>query len=309
MTRRLSLQDFLASRKHVVQVRLTRVRGSSPREAGTSMFVAADGLWGTIGGGQLEYITIDHARRMLRQHVISDTLDVPLGPEIGQCCGGRVEMSLAQMRQADRDAAMARQQAEDQALPHVYVMGAGHVGRALADLFQHMPLRCILIDQRAEELALCNADVEIRQSAIPEIDIATAPAGSGFVVLTHDHALDFLLASAALQRGDAGYVGLIGSATKREKFRRWCRDHCDGLGTDRLICPIGAGGSRDKRPSVIAAFVAAEVIADLTSATAATAPERSMEMPPKGKQPDAEGDTAGAPSRQGLRPLDRRRPP
>ncbi|WP_435661276.1 xanthine dehydrogenase accessory protein XdhC [Leisingera caerulea] len=297
MTRRLSLQDFLASRKHVVQVVLTRVRGSSPRETGTCMFVAAEGLWGTIGGGQLEYIAIDHARRMLKQGVISDTLDVPLGPEIGQCCGGRVEMSLAQMRQTDRDDAIARQQAEDQALPHVYVMGAGHVGRALADLFQHMPVRCILIDQRAEELALAQADVEIRQSAIPEIDIAAAPAGSAFIVLTHDHALDFLLASAALQRGDAGYVGLIGSATKREKFRRWCLDHCDGLGTDRLICPIGAGGSRDKRPSVIAAFVAAEVIADLTSETAASAPARSMELPQTGKQPDAEGDTAGVTGR------------
>ncbi|KIC08012.1 xanthine dehydrogenase [Leisingera sp. ANG-M1] len=297
MARRPSLQDFLASHVNVVQVALTRVRGSSPREAGTCMFVAAEGLWGTIGGGQLEYIAIDHARRMLKQHVISDTLDVPLGPEIGQCCGGRVEMSLAQMRQADREDALARQQAEEQALPHVYVMGAGHVGRALADLFQHMPVRCILIDQRAEELALCQADVEIRQSAIPEIDIATAPAGSAFVVLTHDHALDFLLASAALQRGDAGYVGLIGSATKREKFRRWCRDHCDGLASDRLICPIGASGSRDKRPSVIAAFVAAEVIADLTSETAASAPSRSTDLPQRGKQPDAEGDTAGAFSR------------
>ncbi|WP_027246090.1 xanthine dehydrogenase accessory protein XdhC [Leisingera daeponensis] len=297
MARRRSLQDFLACHEHVVQVRLSRVRGSSPREAGTCMFVAAEGLWGTIGGGQLEYIAIDHARRMLKQGVISDTLDVPLGPEIGQCCGGRVEMSLAQMRQAGRENAIARQQAEDQALPHVYVMGAGHVGRALADLFQHLPVRCILIDQRAEELALCDADVEIRQSAIPEIDIAAAPAGSAFIVLTHDHALDFLLASAALQRGDAGYVGLIGSATKREKFRRWCRDHCDGLGTDRLICPIGAGGSRDKRPSVIAAFVAAEVIADLTSETAASAPSWSTDLPQAGKQPDAEGDTAGVISR------------
>ncbi|AHD03744.1 xanthine dehydrogenase accessory protein XdhC [Leisingera methylohalidivorans] len=297
MARRLSLQDFLASHCRVVQIALTRVRGSSPREVGTCMFVAADGLWGTIGGGQLEYIAIDHARRMLKQDVLSDTLDVPLGPEIGQCCGGRVEMSLAQMRQPDRAAAVTAAKAEEQALPHVYVMGAGHVGRALADLFQHMPLRCILIDQRSEELNLCQADVEIRQSAIPEIDIATAPAGSAFVVLTHDHALDFLLASAALQRGDAGYVGLIGSATKREKFRRWCRDHCDGLGTDRLICPIGAGGSRDKRPSVIAAFVAAEVIADLTSETAASTPARGTDLPETGKQPDAEGDTAGKISR------------
>jgi xanthine dehydrogenase accessory factor len=292
MATRPTLEDFLTRHRHVVQVQLSRVRGSSPREAGTCMFVAAAGLWGTIGGGQLEYIAIDHARRMLKQHVLSDSLDVPLGPEIGQCCGGRVEMQLTRMRQADRKAALATQAAAQQMLPHVYIMGAGHVGRALADLFQHMPVRCILIDQRAEELALCHANVETRQSAIPEIDIANAPAGSAFIVLTHDHALDFLLSSAALQRGDAGYVGLIGSATKREKFRRWCRDHCDGLTTDRLICPIGASGSRDKRPSVIAAFVAAEVIAVLTSETAASAPTRSIDLPQSGSQPDAEGDAA-----------------
>jgi len=96
----------------------------------------------------------------------------------------------------------------------------------------------------------------------------TAPPGSAFVVLTHDHGLDFLLASAALGRGDAAYVGLIGSATKRAKFRKWCRTQCDGLSIADLTCPIGAQGSRDKRPAVIAAFAVAEVMSALTQATA-----------------------------------------
>lgn len=272
------LRAFLAA-DPVARIRLTEVKGSSPREAGTEMFVTEDGLFGTVGGGQLEHIAIDAARQMLASGDIAKSLDVPLGPEIGQCCGGRVKVTLNRMTQTDRETAIAEAEGQDAAAPSVYILGAGHVGRELANLFQHLPVKTILIDQRAGELALSEAQVEKRQSAIPEFDIMTAPAGSAFVVLTHDHGLDFLLASEALERGDAAYVGLIGSDTKRAKFRNWCLTQCDGLTIDTLICPIGAGGSRDKRPAVIAAFVVADVIAALTRDTAATAPDRGTVTP------------------------------
>lgn len=286
------LSDFLSLNGPVIRVALTRVRGSSPRNEGTEMFVSHEHLWGTIGGGQLEYIAIDRARDMLRDGVLNLDLDVPLGPEIGQCCGGRVELSLTRMRQADKRDSITRAQDQAASLPHVYIMGAGHVGRALADLFQHMPVRCILIDTREDELAQCRADVETRLSAIPEVDIANAPAGSAFVVLTHDHALDFLLTLAALEKRDAAYVGMIGSATKRAKFRNWVRQHGDDHSTEHLICPIGASGSRDKRPSVIAAFVAAEMIAELTSETVANAQQWDMGAPITGNQTDQKDSTA-----------------
>lgn len=289
---RSDLGRFLEANDGVIRVSLTRVRGSSPRNAGTEMYVSATDLYGTIGGGQLEFLAIQDARAMLRDGILNRDMDVPLGPEIGQCCGGRVDLSLSRMRGSDKRAAQRRSEDHDLALPHVYVLGAGHVGRALARIFQHLPVRCILIDTRAAEIGLCDADVEARVSAIPEIDIWNAPAGSAFVVLTHDHALDFLLSSAALERGDAAYVGMIGSATKRAKFRNWARQHCGGLTTDELTCPIGASGSRDKRPSVIASFVAAEVIAELTSETAATAGIRATHLPVSGKTTDREGVSA-----------------
>ena len=265
------LADFLTPDRPAVRIHLTRVRGSSPRGAGTEMFVAHDGLWGTIGGGRLELGAVERARAMLRAGEATAVMDVPLGPEIGQCCGGRVELSLQRMGPACRRAALERAQTEGDNRPHVNVLGAGHVGRALADLFQHLPVRCILIDSRAGELAQCAAGVEKRHSAIPEADIATAPPGSAFIVVTHDHGLDFLLAAAALGRGDAAYVGMIGSATKRAKFASWARENCDGQPTRHLHCPIGAGGSRDKRPGIIAAFVVAEVIGELTSGKDETA--------------------------------------
>ena len=190
------------------------------------------------------------------------------------------------MRASEKRAAIERVAGEAKAWPHVYVMGAGHVGRALAEQFQHLPVQCIVIDLRAEEVAQCNARVETRISAIPEVDIANAPGGSAFIVLTHDHGLDFLLTAAALERGDAAYVGMIGSDTKRVKLRNWMREHGDVQTLNTLICPIGASGSGDKRPSVIAAFVVAEVMAELTSETAAHAPLRGPEVPVTGQQTD-----------------------
>lgn len=272
MTTAQKLTDFMNGPGAVASVRLTRVRGSSPRTAGTEMFVKADVLWGTIGGGQLEHMAIEAARELLAQGNLSQHLDVPLGPEIGQCCGGRVEIVISRLSRADKDDAVVEANLEEATQPTVYILGAGHVGRALADLFQHMPVQTVLVDQREAELAQSNADVEKRLSVIPEVDVQNAPAGSAFIVLTHDHGLDFLLTSAALERGDAAYVGLIGSATKRAKFASWSRKHCDGLSVASLICPIGAGGSRDKRPAVIAAQVVAEVITALTSETTASRP-------------------------------------
>ena len=288
----MTLAAFLETHGAVIRVALTRVRGSSPRNTGTEMFVASEALYGTIGGGQLEHRAIEAARAMLRDGALSREMDVPLGPEIGQCCGGRVELSLQRMRASDKRAALDRAEAENATLPHVYVMGAGHVGRALADLLQHLPVRGILVDPRAGEIALCTAAVETRVSAIPEVEIANAPAGSAFVVLTHDHGLDFLLTSAALERGDAAYVGMIGSATKRAKLRNWMRQHCGRCDFGQLTCPIGAQGSGDKRPALIAAFVVAEVLAQLTRGERANGRAGSGQPPARSHHQDQKGASA-----------------
>ena len=260
----MTLACFLTTACDVVHIRLTDVRGSSPRDAGAQMFVTPDDLHGTIGGGQLEYMAIDKARAMLRAGRVAENMDVPLGPEIGQCCGGHVAVTLRQMTDADRQVACKAEVDDIARRPHVYILGAGHVGRALARFFQFLPVHCVLIDARDDELSLCDANVATRLSAMPEADIRNAPSNSAFIVLTHDHALDFLLTSEALDRRDAAYVGLIGSATKRVKFTRFHASNSVSKDAAALTCPIGPTGSTDKRPEVIAAFVVAEVMTCLT---------------------------------------------
>ena len=258
----MSLGAFLEAAPDVVEVRLAWVAGSAPREAGAAIYVSGTASHGSIGGGRLEYRAIEAARALLARGAMTQEIEMPLGPDIGQCCGGRVRLHLRRMSEADRAAARAAFEAEAAAQPHAYVLGAGHVGRALARHLALLPLRVVLVDGREAELAQASDGVEHCLSALPEAEIDGAPPGSAFVVLTHDHGLDFLLAARALARGDAAYVGMIGSATKRARFERWCRDAA-GPETRALICPIGAGTQGDKRPEVIAALTAAEMLGAL----------------------------------------------
>jgi xanthine dehydrogenase accessory factor len=260
-SRTTELTRFLATNPDAIACTLTSVRGSSPREQGTFMLVGATATFGTIGGGALEYMVIEHARRLIVGGRVAEAMDVPLGPEIGQCCGGRVAVELRYADAALRQALMDRIEAEDSALPQVYVFGAGHVGRALAQMLALLPVRLEVIDTRREELDLLPGGIEARVVAMPEAVVRSAPAGSSYVILTHDHALDFLIAQEALARQDAPYIGMVGSRTKRARFASWFTgEGGDAKALERLVLPIGRQGLGDKRPEVIAALAAAEIM-------------------------------------------------
>ncbi len=123
------------------------------------------------------------------------------------------------------------------------------------------------METRAEALHDMPAGVETRLTPVPEEMVREAPAGSAFVVLTHDHALDFLIVAEALNREDVAYVGMIGSKTKKATFRSWYLKTAGGTAEAdfaRLVSPIGGDVLRDKRPAVIAALAAAEIVAALS---------------------------------------------
>ncbi|WP_067454343.1 xanthine dehydrogenase accessory protein XdhC [Devosia elaeis] len=255
------LANFLTANPDVIACELTFVRGSSPREQGTFMLVGQEAIFGTIGGGALEYMVIEHARRLIAEGRAEAVMDVPLGPEIGQCCGGRVKVGLRFADQALRRELAERMAAEEAKACHVYIFGAGHVGRVLAQILALLPVRVEVIDTRQDELDLLAPFIPFRRVAMPEALVRSAPSGSAFVIVTHDHALDFLIANEALARKDASYVGMVGSRTKRGKFARWFVEQGgDPALLERLVLPIGAQGLGDKRPSVIAALAAAEIM-------------------------------------------------
>ena len=265
-----TLGAFFGREPRTALVEVADAAGSTPREKGAWMLVGSRSIFGTIGGGQLEFRAIEAARRALDDTPTAEaqTLDIPLGPEIGQCCGGRVQVAISRVDRQTRDMLLRRAQEEESSRPHVYLFGGGHVGRALAAALALLPVRTTVVETRPDAAEGFPPGIEARLTPVPEEVVRAAPPGSAFVVLTHEHALDFLIVAEALKRADAAYVGMIGSKTKRATFRSWYLKSAGGLEADvgRLTSPIGGASVPDKRPAVIAALAAAEIMTALFSA-------------------------------------------
>lgn len=262
-----SLSTFLTRPAPAILVEIEAVKGSSPREAGTFMLVSQADLWETIGGGQFEYMAIDHARIMLRNGAAEDRMDIPLGPEIGQCCGGRTLIRFRLITAEIAAALEARLKGEAEQQPAIFIFGAGHVGKALADALSLLPLTLTVVETRESELRDLPSAVASILTPMPEAFVQKIPANGAAIIVTHDHALDFLIAKEALARDDLAYVGMIGSKTKRATFAHWLeREGEPPSRLQKLILPIGGTSVRDKRPAVIAALVAAELLQAFSAA-------------------------------------------
>jgi xanthine dehydrogenase accessory factor len=316
-----TIERFLSEQGAAALVTLAQARGSSPREVGARMVVRPDGgFTGTIGGGALEWAALAEAQAMLarRDGPPLQRLDKVLGPDLGQCCGGRVTVTIERFGAADSDAVAALAAAEragpfttiavneggkllrrpasaaEAATPAALgyarladgrilerfgsdvtalnLFGAGHVGRSLVLALAPLPFRVTWIDPRPGAFPPhIPANATCVTEASPVKLLERAPDGAFVAVMTHSHPLDLDLVAAALKADRFGYVGLIGSATKRARFASTLRKL--GLAEsaiDRLVCPIGVPGVHDKAPAVIAAATAAQLLIARDAARAAS---------------------------------------
>src|SRR4029077_9063009 len=143
-----------------------------------------------------------------------------------------------------------------------YLLGAGHVGRALSVALGPLPFLITWVDTRPGAIPQTFPSNITAVTQENPIDLlGRAPDGAFVAVVTHSHALDLDLVIAALQANRFPYVGLIGSATKRARFTSAM--HKMGMSADvvdQLICPIGLTTIKDKAPAAIAVSVAAQVL-------------------------------------------------
>lgn len=272
-------------------VTILATEGSAPRGPGARMVVTETGLAGSIGGGALEHRATAQARAILALAPGSWRVqDYPLGPLLGQCCGGRVRLLVEHMADPpDRDGSfevvladrVRRTPLAGDAVPPaalsargplpttgarffdpletdklpVLLFGAGHVGRAIVARATGLPLDMSWYDSRAEMAG--TRGVVLADEAAMVSRAAETPDGAAVVIVTHDHGLDYRLVAAALG-GGARFVGLIGSKTKRARFLS--RLAADGVDAARLTCPIGLPGIGGREPEVIAIAVLAQLL-------------------------------------------------
>ena len=250
--------QWLAAARPAVVVEVVAHKGSVPREAGTRMLVAADEVIGTIGGGHLELSAISHARSLIGPGSSVQQQHIALGPSLGQCCGGVLDLRYTPLPASDPAAWAA-------AAPRftLQLYGAGHVGRAIVGLLAGIPCRVQWIDERESEFPAEPLPPHIERVCVEPVqaEVATAPPGAFYLVLTHSHALDLAISQAILQRADFGYFGLIGSKTKRAQFEHRLRERgCATELIERMVCPIGVAGVDGKEPEVIAVAVVAQLL-------------------------------------------------
>ena len=240
-----------------VTVTIVATRGSTPREAGVRMQVWPDRIAGSIGGGALEWEAMRIAREMLRQGDPLARRTLTLGPELGQCCGGVVELEFA--------AGVGR---EAPAAEPIWIWGAGHVGRAIAGVLAPVGAHeIVLVDIAADRLPPdLPAAVRPLVAADPVRAVGHAPRAATHLIVTHSHALDLALCDALLRHGFAE-CGLIGSATKWARFRARLRamGHADAR-IQNIRCPIGQP-ALGKHPQAIAVGVAADLLGRDTRGT------------------------------------------
>ena len=283
----------------VARVVIAAFDGSSPREVGAAMLVWMDGQSGTIGGGALEWQATCAARAMLAGGGNTRLDRVPLGPTLGQCCGGAVTLlsevydvtSVAALptdviaRATDGRAmplaikrllARARNSGTMPA-PHLvqgwmieplthpqrqlWVWGAGHVGRALIAVLAPLPnLAITWVDIGLDRFPeTIPSNARALPVQNPADAVSLAPQGAEHLILTYSHALDLELCHRLLGHGFVS-AGLIGSATKWARFR----SRLAGLGHTpaqiaRIQCPIG-DPVLGKHPQAIAIGVAAALL-------------------------------------------------
>ncbi len=252
-----ALQQAICDHESVVRVVVAEVKGSAPREVGASMLVWRDGFSGTIGGGELEWQAIRAARELLAGgHRLTR---YPLGPALGQCCGGVVTLLSEQfdqnsinqieslniyarspdggpaplaverlMRRArDRGARPEPQLVQGWMVEPVspsrtplWIYGAGHVGRALVAVLAPLPDFVITwVDTTTDRFP----------DDIPE-GVTILPAAAPERAVRHAPAaaqhlvLTYshaldLALCHAILSHGHGGLGLIGSATKWARFR------------------------------------------------------------------------------------------
>ena len=231
-----------------VLVTVLGVTGSVPREPATKMVVTGEHSYDTIGGGHLEYRICQQAReRLAKQDYTSEIAHFPLGASLGQCYGGSVSVLLEAHPGCEQE---------------LVIFGAGHVAKALVTILGDMPWRITWVDERAEQYpASMPANVRPHLTDDPVGDAPALCSGKQVLILTHNHQLDFDLCRTLLTSGDCAGIGLIGSDTKAERFRKRLEHRGFETGAiDSIRCPVGRSDIPGKRPMEVAVSISAELL-------------------------------------------------
>ncbi|MEW5719555.1 MAG: XdhC/CoxI family protein [Chloroflexota bacterium] len=195
-----ALIDALQNNKPAALATVVKTRGATPRDAGAKMIVYPDGaIVGSVGGGEMERRVIAEARAALADSKPRH-LDLVTHPESRadpSTCGGAMEIFVEPLLTT----------------PTLVIVGAGHIGAAVAQLARTLGFRIVVLDDRPEFVTPENfphADERIAGDLRLEIERLEITPRTYIVFVTRNHALDADLLGAVVDK-PAAYIGMLGS--------------------------------------------------------------------------------------------------
>lgn len=245
------LADAIEADQPVVLATVVQTRRSVPRHPGSKMLIFGDGrISGTIGGGEMEHRVRVEAAATLRDgkpRLLSYRLVDPANGDPG-VCGGEADIYLEPYMPA----------------PCLYVIGAGHVGRAVSELATWLGHQTLIWDDRTDAIDELPASLADSGSSKPiDTFLKDRPpkVDDAIIVVTRNVGLDLELLPHLLA-SQARYVGLMGSSRRWETTRTGLLEAgIDPAECERVHAPIGIEIEAET-PEEIAVSILAEVIGD-----------------------------------------------
>ena len=245
------LTEMVAQGTSGVLATVIRTRLSTPRQAGSKMIIMPDGsIFGSVGGGGAEARVLEEAR-LVFQDGRPRCLPLDLAGEFG-VCGGHMEVFLEPVTKADP----------------FYVIGAGHVGRALVAMGRALPFRFTLVDDRPgllEDLKDLSGVHLLEASANQLASTLEVPPQGAMLIASRNHDLDgdYLEAVMAAERKtgrEFAFLGALASRTKAAILRqRLAQDDWSRERVARMQYPVGLDIGAET-PAEIALSILAEAL-------------------------------------------------
>lgn len=252
--------------KAYVLITIIGVTGSTPRNSGTKMVVSQNEIYDTIGGGHLEFKAIKLAKQLLNSNKNCQQIEhFQLDSQLGQCCGGNASVLF---------------ECFTTNTINIVVFGAGHVAQALIPILAGLPCHTTWVDSRAEQFPANTehfANMSILVTDDPASEVTSMPANTLYIVITHNHQLDFEISHAVLKREDFYYLGLIASDTKWRRFQqRYKHREVSQQLVKRMNCPIGLAHVSGKLPMEVAVSISGAIIESYQSLLVTNSVANSM---------------------------------
>ena len=256
-----NINEGVKFKSTLVKAKLVTTEGSVPRDKGTIMLISEKYIFGSIGGGQLEYNIINKSKNLLKlKEFKEEIINIPLGPSIGQCCGGYVQVKITKHKNGKESF-----KGEDKIKKideNLYIFGAGHIGKELSSRSIDLEFNVNLIDSREEYLKIQkNNKITNIYAKFPWLLVKNLKKNSFFIILTHSHDHDFKIINEILNLNNFKFIGLIGSNTKMKRFeKRLLKLGHNKSIINKIECPIGLKSISTKKPAEIAISIIARLL-------------------------------------------------